>query len=845
MASLLYRLGLGAAKRAWVVITSWLVVLGLAAGAFFTFGGELTDEVTIPNTPTTEVTDQMSERFGGDDASGASGQLVFSTENDEAFTQEQEDAIGDLIAKVGDTEGVTETVDPFETTATIQEQRTELEDGETQIADAREQLEDGQAQLDAAREQLDEGQAQLDAARAQAEAAGQLAAVEGQLDAQQAELDAGLEQLDEEQQTLDEGREELNTQEETLTDGAALLGLTEGYKQVSDSNSAALATVQFEDNPISESLIDTITEKIDAEPIDGVQVERGGALAGALMPQVFGPGEAVGLAIAAITLFIMLGTLIGAGLPLINALIGVGVGVLSSLALSSAFEMNSITPILGIMLGLAVGIDYSLFILNRHRRQLRDGVALRESIGLANGTSGNAVVFAGLTVVIALLALNITGIPFLGLMGTVGAICVAVAILVAVTLTPALLGLVGNRIMSKKERKPATQPSKPLPMQPMSTKRAVLTLTTGIIGLLIVAIPALDMRLGLPDNGSAPLDSAEYKSYTLIEEEFGPGHNGPLLAVAELPEPVAEEDVVGEQARIGEAIDQLDHVESIVPAGVSNDSELLAFQVIPTEGPNSVATEDLVHDLRDGVPGLSDVSVGVAGNASANIDISEQLTDVLPLYLAVVVGLSLLILILVFRSILVPITATAGFILSVLAAFGAVTAIFQWGWLGGLFGVHDPGVVLSFMPILLIGILFGLAMDYQLFLVSGMREAYAHGVPARLAVRRGMHNGRTVVIAAALIMVSVFGGFVFSNSIMIQTIGFGLAFGVLIDAFVVRLLLIPAAMHLLGKSAWWLPKWLDRIVPDVDVEGSKLERAHLDSAETSESSDKELVSARS
>ncbi len=269
-------------------------------------------------------------------------------------------------------------------------------------------------------------------------------------------------------------------------------------------------------------------------------------------------------------------------------------------------------------------------------------------------------------------------------------------------------------------------------------------------------------------------------------------------------------------------------MQAVLPIGASKDRDIIAFQVKPAGGPDSISTERLVTDLREQTVSTDDgkVTLGVAGNASANIDVSEKLSNVLPLYLAVVVGLSLIILIVVFRSFLVPITATAGFILSVLASFGGLTAIYQFGWLGSVFGVHDPAPILSFLPIIEIGILFGLAMDYQLFLVSGMREAYAHGASAKVAVQRGLHAGRAVVTAAAIIMISVFAGFIFSDSSTIKPIGFGLAFGVLIDAFVVRMLLIPAVMHLLGKSAWWIPKWLDRILPDVDVEGASLERSH-------------------
>jgi RND superfamily putative drug exporter len=439
------------------------------------------------------------------------------------------------------------------------------------------------------------------------------------------------------------------------------------------------------------------------------------------------------------------------------------------------------------------------------------------------------VVFAGATVIVALLALNITGIPFLGLMGTVGAVAVFFAILIATSFTPALLSLIGMRILRKKERaKIGNTDSTRVPNKPMSTWRAVITLVAGVAVLGTIALPATQMRLGLPTGASESVESSQYKAYKALDDEFGAGQNGPLLVVATLPDSVSEDDVTATEVTIGEAIAKNDDVKAVLPIGASKDRDIIAFQVKPAGGPDSVSTETLVKDLREQTVSTDDgkVTLGVAGNASANIDVSEKLSNVLPLYLVVVVGLSLIILIIVFRSFLVPITATAGFILSVLASFGGLTAIYQWGWLGSVFGVHDPAPILSFLPIIEIGILFGLAMDYQLFLVSGMREAYAHGASAKVAVQRGLHAGRAVVTAAAIIMISVFAGFIFSDSSTIKPIGFGLAFGVLVDAFVVRMLLIPAAMHLLGESAWWFPKWLDRIVPDVDVEGAKLERSH-------------------
>ncbi|WP_228506457.1 MMPL family transporter [Plantibacter sp. VKM Ac-2880] len=828
MAELLYRLGRFSARRAWAVLISWIVILGISVGAFLAFGGTLSSAVTIPGTPTAKVTDQLSESFPS--ASGGTGAMVFHTKDGDAFTESQKTAIGELLDETADLKGVDSTVNPFETQETIADQAKQISDGKAQVDAGRTQLTDGQAQLDAGQQQLTAAQTQLSAALAQAQqaAGGTLpAAAQAQFDTQQAAITQQQAALDAQQTTITDNLATLDEQSTKLELSSQLLDLSSGIRTVSTDDTTAVANVVFEERQqevtpeTKQSVIDQVSDDVPS----GVEVEFSNELAQSL-PQLFGVGEAIGLIIAAITLLVMLGTVIAASLPLVSAIVGVGVGVTASLAMSGVVDMLSITPVLGVMLGLAVGIDYSLFILNRHRKQLLDGVDLHESIGLANGTSGNAVVFAGSTVLVALLALNVTGIPFLGMMGTVGAICVAVAILLAVTLTPALLSLLGLRILSRKARASIGTPRPDaVPTKPMGTIRAIGTLVAGLVVLGVVALPALDMRLGLPDGSSEAVDSTQYKSYTLIEDKFGAGVNGPLL-VATLPDAATDDEVLEEQVRIGQKIADVQDVKAVAPVGASDDNSVLAFQVIPEEGPNAVSTEQLVRDLRDLSPLSGDVDLGVAGSASGNIDVSKQLSDALPLYLALVVGLSLIIMILVFRSILVPVTATLGFMLSLAATFGGITAIFQWGWLGPVFGVHDPGPILSFLPTILIGILFGLAMDYQLFLVSGMREAYAHGAPARLAVRRGLHAGRTVVVAAAIIMISVFGGFIFSHSAMIRSIGFGLAFGVLVDAFVVRMLLIPAIMHLLGTSAWWIPKWLDRILPNVDVEGAALERSH-------------------
>jgi RND superfamily putative drug exporter len=805
LAELLYRLGKFASRRAGVVIVAWLVVLAVAVGGFLVGFKGLSSSFDIPGTASGAVTDELQQKLP--EFSGASGTVVFSTTDGSALSDAQRDEISALVADADDLPDVSAVVDPFQTEQQRAEQAAQVTDGAAQIVAGRAQLDAGQAQLDA-------GLAQLDAAEAQFGAA-QVAPQRAQLEAQQAQLTASLDELEQQSTTLELGDE--------------LLALSDGIRFVSDDGSTALVNIAFSEPrlDLQEESKQAVIDYFEADEIDGVEVSFSTDIAQGV-PEVFGVGEVVGLAVAAIVLIVMLGSLLAAALPIVTALVGVAIGVVGSLSFSGLVQMVSVTPVLGVMLGLAVGIDYSLFIINRHRKQLLQGAEVRESIGLANGTAGNAVVFAGATVVVALLALNITGVPFLGLMGTVGAVCVAVAVLIAITLTPALLGLLGERVLGRRARariSPAVLLQRK-EVRAMSTLRAVVTLLVTVAALLTIAIPSLSMRLGLPDGSSEPADSASYRAFSLTESEFGAGANGTLLVTASLPEGLTDDEVLEKQVLIAQAIADNDDVTAIAPIAVSDDNLLTAFQVIPAEGPNSVSTEQLVRDLRD-LPAIeSGIALGVAGQAAINIDISESLQNVLPLYLLVVVGLSLLIMILVFRSILVPLIATGGFILSLFATFGATVAVFQWGWFAQVFGLHSTGPILSFLPVILTGILFGLAMDYQLFLASGMREAYVHGAPARLAVMQGVKAGRAVVTAAGLIMVAVFGGFVFSDATIIRAIGFGLAFGVLIDAFIVRMLLMPALMHLLGTSAWWLPRWLDRILPNVDVEGAALERKH-------------------
>ena len=875
MAQLLYKLGLFSAKRAWLVILSWLILLGTAISLMVGFSGKLSSSMTIDGIPAQAVIDRLQESFP--EAARGQGQAVFH-KTDSGFTEAERALISAALEDAKSIPGVANVIDPFATAQEITDQRAELRDGETKLAEAREQiatgqteLEDGRAELDAAQAELDRQRAELtttktelegnlteiSAGLAQLQASGapesmqqpliqnqqavtqglqQVTAGEAQLAQAQAQIDSGRAELEAAAKEITEGLAEIEENQQLLAVGKRLAAVTENFGTVSSNGLTAIATIQFDVpvNAVEETTTKAVVEKLSLLREQGIQVEFSQALTTSF-GDLLGIGEIIGLITAGIVLFVMLGSLIAAGLPVVSAILGVGISASITMALSGTIEMTSTTPILGVMLGLAVGIDYSLFLLNRHRKQLKTGMELRESIGLATGTSGNAVMFAGLTVIIALAALNLTGIGFLGLMGTMGAVAIALAVLIALTFTPALMSLFGMKVLNRKERKAlesaesrheAEQPKNALKPVFATKHPWIATLAVGLV-LGIAAIPAGQMRLGLPDGSSEPLDSTTYKAFSLVSENFGAGANGSIATVVTMPEVVQEPKQQELQADIAELFFELDNVLAVLPAAISEDNKTLLFQVIPALGPATLETEELVFDIR----GLSSKietefggQLGVTGMTATNIDISDKLAEALPLYLGTVLLLSLLLLILVFRSILVPLLATAGFLLTVFATFGAVVAVYQWGWLGFLFDVHDPGPILNFLPTILIGILFGLAMDYQLFLASGIREAYVHGKSPKDAINYGIHLSRAVVIAAALIMITVFGGFAFNHLTLVRPIGFGLAIGVLIDAFLVRLILVPAIMSLLGKSAWWLPRWLDRLLPNVDVEGSSLER---------------------
>ncbi|MEV1330729.1 MMPL family transporter [Micromonospora costi] len=632
---------------------------------------------------------------------------------------------------------------------------------------------------------------------------------------------------------------------------------------VSPDGRYALIQVQFatgsdEVDDTERAAYERVGESAEAQ---GWQVAPGGEVLNA-EPEV-GSTEAIGVVVAAVVLVITFGSLVAAGMTMLNALIGVAVGMAGLFALSSVVELTSTAPILALMLGLAVGIDYSLFITSRHRQNLLDGLPPDEAVGRAVGTAGSAVLFAGATVVIALAGLAVVDIPFLTVMGLAAAGTVTVAVLVAITLQPALLGFAGRRVLPRRLRStvpagdggatpaggagatpaggagaaPAGDGGTYAQATPaggrsgfgfrwarLVTRFRIPVILVGLLGLGLLALPTPDMRLALPDAGTAPVGSPARTSNDLITEGFGPGFTGRLAVVVAGDSPQATSAAVPQVTAL---IQRTDNVLAVTPPQLSPDGRTALLGVLPKTGPTDEATETLVHDIRDSVGGIRDADVLLTGATAIGIDVSEKLADALPVYLLLVVGLSVLLLMLVFRSLLVPVKAALGFLLTVAATFGITVAVFQQGHLADLVGLETPGPLISFLPILLIGILFGLAMDYEVFLVSRMREDFVHGDTARQATINGMGHGARVVTAAALIMISVFGGFVFFlDDPVIKSIGFALAVGVAIDAFVVRMTIVPAVMSLLGDRAWWLPRWLARILPNVDIEGEGL-RAHL------------------
>ncbi len=797
MATFLHKVGTTMYRHPWQVITAWVVLLGVLGFTAFTFMKPTSSAISIPGTEAQQAIDRMQELFP--DSGKGTGRIVFQAGDGKKIADFKSD-ITDLTKNVEKVNGVSGAINPF-----------------------------------------------------------------------------------------------------TQTD-----------KLISKDGTIAYIPVQLdkEVGSVEESTLDDVEKLVTSTRHDDLKVETGGGLVSQTPGEILGVGEIAGVVLALVVLFMTLGSLIAAGMPIVTALVAVGASTLGLFSLGQLFTINTTTPVLGIMLGLAVGIDYSLFIISKYRTLLMEGHKPEVATARAIGTAGNAVVFAALTVVIALAALSIVNIPFMTTMGLAGAAGIAVAALVAITLIPALLRLAGLKIFGKKTRAKVLAAQKHTKKKTRLshntfwyrwgeaiTRRPWVALTVAVIAIGVVAIPAKDLTLGLPTDEYAATSTTERKAYDLVTKGFGVGYNGPLAVVVEdLPvvsqadkdsirvpaeqelqkqiaaakkkqegyfmakaaqvttlegqmalqqeisaaEAQGKQQLAAAQKKVDESVEQyakyvqlkkvsdriakLSDVKETLPATVNDNGTAGIIQVIPKSAPSDKATSSLIESLRDEsekkkLTAENGATLAVTGTTALQNDINAKLAAALPEYLAVVVGLSLVLLIVAFRSILVPLKATLGFLLSVLAMFGALVAVFQWGW----FGIADaPGPIVSFIPIISIGILFGLAMDYEFFLVSGMHEEFSHTKDAKSAVVRGFGAGSKVVTAAAVIMISVFAGFITNHDVTIQAIGFGLAFGILIDAFLVRMTIVPAVMTLLGKSAWWLPKWLDKILPHVSIEGEEV-----------------------
>ena len=619
---------------------------------------------------------------------------------------------------------------------------------------------------------------------------------------------------------------------------------------LSENGRTGTMTITFEGDTsmdVSTDDVTAVTDVLDDAATENLEIAYGGNVF--QTPEIGATAELIGIAVAAIILIITFGSFVAAGLPLITAIVGVGTGIMLIMAATALTDnINSMTPTLASMIGLAVGIDYALFIVSRFRNELvafaggnnMTPKELAEAVkktthaerahlaGLAVGKAGSAVCFAGLTVVIALAALSIINIPFLTAMALAAAFTVVIAVLVAITLLPAILGAFGARSFAGRApvvKAPDPEDEKPtmgLKWVRQVRKRPVIFAAASALLLVLLAIPVASLQLAMPTDDSAKLGSPQRNAAEWVNEDFGPGRNAPMIAVVK----DSGDDPMAAQATFGEAvatISGVDGVENAQVAGMSEDGTAAMLMITPTTGGNDALTADTLQSLRDAEPAFKDQTGGtysITGVTPIFEDVSDRLSEVLIPYVAIVVVLAFVLLVVVFRSLWVPLIAALGFALSVAATFGITVAVWQWGWLGI---TNDPQPIISFLPIMLIGIVFGLAMDYQVFLVTRMREGYVHGKTAGNAVSNGFKHGARVVTAAALIMISVFAAFVLMDEPFIAVMGSALAMAVLIDAFVVRMTIVPAVLFLLGDRAWKLPAWLDKIIPSVDVEGTTLE----------------------
>ncbi|MEI2403041.1 MMPL family transporter [Niallia taxi] len=598
---------------------------------------------------------------------------------------------------------------------------------------------------------------------------------------------------------------------------------------LNENKEIGFATVTYDvpANKVTEKSKDIILDSIEKTRDEGVQTELAGSVAFSEL-EIGGISEVIGVVVAFIILALTFTSFLAAGMPIITAVVGLGMGILVILIGTNYFDIPTFALSLAAMLGLAVGIDYTLFIMSRFRQELTKGHSVNEAIAIATGTAGSAVVFAGITVVVALLGLGVAKIPFLTMMGISAAVCVLFAIIVAITFVPAILAIFGHKIgPSTKNRLLAKFSSKKKKDDTgkwgtFVTKRPWTVTILGILLLIVITLPFFHMQLGLPDNGTKSDETTERRAYDLLSEAYGPGYHSSLVVLANTDK--SSGDIQQNISKVTGELEDLSNVKSVGPPIPNKSGDIFMISITPKTGPNDIETNDLVHSIRDlSDNNNQDIELLVTGSTAVNIDISEKLNDALPLFASLIVGFAFVLLVIVFRSILVPLKAVLGFLLSLGATLGFVVFVIQDGNFINLFGFPTASPVLAFLPVIVIGILFGLAMDYEVFLVSRMREEFTHSKDAKKAILAGIKDSGGVVTAAGLIMVAVFAGFMLAPDPIIKSMGFALTFGIVFDAFVVRMAIVPAVMTLMGKAAWYLPKWLDKILPNIDVEGTSIQ----------------------